>query len=153
MRDFHNLWCSIDMRGRECSSATLETGIGARISPAMSPKWLCTHRQETSTKDPIPYIHAFGDVAAHALAISSSASSGSSSQRAYPSTISSSRGPGRGALLLRPPSSSPHRRRKPHPEHELPTLGMYCNPYCNRAGTHWYTMDKAMLPDHQKPHK
>jgi hypothetical protein len=45
----NNLWCSIDMRGRECSSATLETGIGARISPA----WLCTHRQETSTKGPI----------------------------------------------------------------------------------------------------
>ena len=20
---------------------------------------------------------------------------------------------------------------------------MYCNPYCNRADTHWYTMDKA----------
>ena len=27
------------------------------------------------------------------------------------------------------------------------------NPYCNRADTHWYTMDKAILPDHQKPHK
>jgi hypothetical protein len=44
----NNLWCSIDMRAPECSSATLETGIGARISPA----WLCTHRQETSTKGP-----------------------------------------------------------------------------------------------------
>jgi hypothetical protein len=20
---------------------------------------------------------------------------------------------------------------------------MYCNPYCNQASTHWYTMDKA----------
>jgi hypothetical protein len=30
---------------------------------------------------------------------------------------------------------------------------MYCNPYCNRADTHWYTMDKVMPPDHQKPPK
>jgi hypothetical protein len=30
---------------------------------------------------------------------------------------------------------------------------MYCNPYCNRADRHWYTMDKAILPDHQKPPK
>ena len=26
-------------------------------------------------------------------------------------------------------------------------------PYCNLADTHWYAMDKAMPPDHRKPHK
>jgi hypothetical protein len=26
-------------------------------------------------------------------------------------------------------------------------------PYCNRASTRWYTMDKVRLPNHQKPHK
>src|SRR5215204_3823565 len=30
---------------------------------------------------------------------------------------------------------------------------MYCNPYCNGAGTHWYTMDKVIPPDHRKPPK
>jgi hypothetical protein len=30
---------------------------------------------------------------------------------------------------------------------------IYCNPYCNRAGTHWYAMDKPMPPDHRKPPK
>ena len=29
----------------------------------------------------------------------------------------------------------------------------YCNPYCNRAGMHWYTMDKVRLPDRRKPPK
>jgi hypothetical protein len=29
----------------------------------------------------------------------------------------------------------------------------YCNPYCNRAGTHWYTMDKVRLPDRREPPK
>jgi hypothetical protein len=29
----------------------------------------------------------------------------------------------------------------------------YCNPYCNRADTHWYTLDKAISPEHRKPHK
>ena len=29
----------------------------------------------------------------------------------------------------------------------------YCNPYCNRADTHWYTMDKGKPPDHRKPPK
>jgi hypothetical protein len=29
--------------------------------------------------------------------------------------------------------------------------GIYCNPYRNRADTHWYTMDKARLPDRRKP--
>jgi|SRR5215211_1116582 hypothetical protein len=27
---------------------------------------------------------------------------------------------------------------------------MYCNPYCNRADTHWYTMDKSTPSDHRK---
>jgi hypothetical protein len=31
--------------------------------------------------------------------------------------------------------------------------GVYCNPYCNRADTHWYTMDKVRAPDHRKPPK
>jgi len=26
-------------------------------------------------------------------------------------------------------------------------------PYCNRADTHWYTLDKVIPPDHRKPHK
>ena len=26
----------------------------------------------------------------------------------------------------------------------------YCNPYCNRADTHWYTMGKAIPPDQPK---
>jgi hypothetical protein len=70
VRDSYGLRCCIDMHGRECSSATVETAIGARISPAMPPAWLCTHRRQTSTKGPTPYIHAaLGDVAAHALAI------------------------------------------------------------------------------------
>ena len=30
---------------------------------------------------------------------------------------------------------------------------MYCNPYCNRADTHWYTMDKPTPPIHRNPHK
>src|ERR671913_2105236 len=29
----------------------------------------------------------------------------------------------------------------------------YCNPYCSRADTHWYTMDKVRPPDHPKPPK
>jgi hypothetical protein len=29
----------------------------------------------------------------------------------------------------------------------------YCNPYCNRASTHRYTVDKAIPPDHRKPPK
>jgi len=29
--------------------------------------------------------------------------------------------------------------------------GIYCNPYRNRADTHWYTMDKARLPDRRNP--
>jgi hypothetical protein len=29
---------------------------------------------------------------------------------------------------------------------------MYCNWYCNRADTRWYTMDKVNSPDHRKPH-
>jgi hypothetical protein len=31
--------------------------------------------------------------------------------------------------------------------------GIYCNPYCNRADTHWYTTDKVTRPDHRKPPK
>jgi uncharacterized Fe-S cluster protein YjdI len=31
--------------------------------------------------------------------------------------------------------------------------GIYCNLYCNRADTHWYTMDKVRPPYHRKPHK
>jgi predicted dehydrogenase len=37
-----------------------------------------------------------------------------------------------------------------------PVIEAYENvlqPYCNRAGTHWYTMDKAIPPDHRKPPK
>src|ERR671911_321971 len=30
---------------------------------------------------------------------------------------------------------------------------MYCNPYCNRADTPWYTMDKGESPDHRKSPK
>src|SRR5829696_10434767 len=30
---------------------------------------------------------------------------------------------------------------------------MYRNPYCNRADTQWYTMDKATPPDRRKPPK
>src|ERR687897_743251 len=30
---------------------------------------------------------------------------------------------------------------------------IYCNPYCNRAGTHWYTMDKPAPPIHRNSHK
>jgi hypothetical protein len=37
MIDSYILWCWIDIRDRECFSATGETAIGARISPAMSP--------------------------------------------------------------------------------------------------------------------
>ena len=51
---------------------------------------------------------------------------------------------------------SQHARRlqaliyKPHPEHELTTTNVL-QPYCNRADTHWYTMDKGKPPDHRKP--
>jgi hypothetical protein len=31
--------------------------------------------------------------------------------------------------------------------------GIYCNPYCNQADTHWYTIDKATPPDDRKPPK
>jgi hypothetical protein len=28
--------------------------------------------------------------------------------------------------------------------------GMYCNPYCNRDDTCWYTLDKVIPPDRKK---
>jgi hypothetical protein len=92
------------------------------------------------------YPHAFSDVAAHALAISVVVPV---ARVRHKETVPLddkllSGGPGRGALLLRPPRSSPH------PEHELPTTHIL-QPYCNRAGTHWYTMDKEKPPDHRKP--
>ena len=30
-------------------------------------------------------------------------------------------------------------------------LATYCNPYCNRAGTCWYGMDKTTSADRRKP--
>ena len=48
--------------------------------------------------------------------------------------------------------SSPGRRGKPHPEHEL-TAKNVLQPYCNRASTHWYAMDKATPQNHPKPPK
>src|SRR5215211_8170042 len=46
----------------------------------------------------------------------------------------------------------PSRRRKPHPKHELTTPHVL-QPYCNRASTHWYTMDKVLPPGRGKPPK
>jgi len=63
--------------------------------------------------------------------------------------ISSTRGPGRGALLLY--------AHLAHPLTEAANLApsTNCRPrmYCNRAGTHWYTMDKGKSPDRRKPPK
>jgi hypothetical protein len=58
----------------------------------------------------------------------------------------------RHALPLRPPRSSPGRRRRPNPERELPTTHVL-QPNCNRASTRWYTIDKVTPPDHRKPPK
>ena len=145
------MWCSIDLRGRERSSATLETGIGARISPAMPPARLCTHRQQTSTKGSIPYIHAFGDVAAHALAISSSASSGRPSQRAYRSRLSSSGRPGRGALLLSPPRSHPLTEAAKLTPNTNCRPRMYCNPSLDRQRRSRCPDSLAHTPSERSP--
>ena len=59
---------------------------------------------------------------------------------------------GRSGNALHSPQSSPGRRRAPHPEHKLMVTHVL-QPYCNRASTHWYTMDKATPPDHRKPPK
>ena len=32
-------------------------------------------------------------------------------------------------------------------------MGVYCNPYCNRASTRWYALDKTTTPDDPKPAK
>src|SRR5215212_7751924 len=40
----------------------------------------------------------------------------------------------------------------PLPLKLIPTR-KYCNPYCNRADTHWYTMDKPIPPDRRKSRK
>jgi hypothetical protein len=51
-----------------------------------------------------------------------------------------------------PPRSIPSPTPEPHPEHEVATAHVL-QPYCNRADTHWYTMDKVIPPDHRKPPK
>src|SRR5215208_7993138 len=43
--------------------------------------------------------------------------------------------------------------RKEQVSHLSLLEGIYCNPYCNRADTHWYTLDKAIPPDQRKPPK
>ena len=53
---------------------------------------------------------------------------------------------------LRSPRTCLGRHRLPHSQHELPTTHVL-QPYCNRADTHWYTMDKGKPPDRRKPPK
>jgi hypothetical protein len=43
--------------------------------------------------------------------------------------------------------------RKEQISHLSLLKGIYCNPYCNRADTHWYRMDKVRPPDHRNPPK
>ena len=125
MWDFYNLVCSIDVHARECSSATLETAIGAPISRAICAAWsfaLICNRHRPRTRYLISSCLRRGGGPC-SLAISRVVPvAGSPHKESVPvDEISSTGGPLRGALLLRPPRSSPHRRRKPHPEHELPT--------------------------------
>jgi hypothetical protein len=53
--------------------------------------------------------------------------------------------PSRGHIL-RPPPTPLGRRRQPHLQYGLKTAGVL-RPYCNRADTYWYTMDKAIPPE------
>jgi hypothetical protein len=57
MTDSYMLWCWIDIRDRECSSATVESRIVARNSPAWG---------FALTWPTVPESHAFGGVASHA---------------------------------------------------------------------------------------
>jgi hypothetical protein len=57
-----------------------------------------------------------------------------------------------GDPALRPPRSSPGRRGKPRLGREV-TPTQVLQPYCNRANTYWYTLDKVIPPDHRKPPK
>jgi hypothetical protein len=40
----------------------------------------------------------------------------------------------------------------PLPHNLIPTTHVL-QPYCNRADTRWYTLDKRTLPIHRNPHK
>ena len=63
LSDFYNLWCSIDVRARECSSATLETG--KRSASLLHGFAFIGSRHRPRAQHLIS--HAFGEVATHAL--------------------------------------------------------------------------------------
>ena len=144
--------CRINIQDRECSTATVENGNGTRISP---PAWgfaftgkrhIVTYRAQYLIS---PCLRRRGGSCSRYLGRVAGCRHNDrlladdklleAPRETLPTT-------------LRPPRSSRGRRRKPHPEYEL-TNTHVLQPYCNRASTHWYAMDKTIALDHPTPPK